>query len=481
MMKLHRFGRRVSLSAKLSVVLLLGISLLLTALCDPSDWSPRTDLELPTILSQQFDERAYVQLTLPQELPPAQTMRVDRHGEQELAELTCVELQKLDGETTHLVVLCVGESLETLSKVDPVSGYLSKKFASDQHEIARMELLLPSLKPDHFAVFEVSSGSEISLFTVALFCVSSLSLMCLAPLWKIVGDFKAERMWREARQRSLGLPANAIATMPTCLLAQESELPKLSRLKTNAFCSKLIYLLQGLLAFLLGCSISIGVRDPAGNVWLIVIAILAIGGHLFVSANMNKLAIALQPIHKLASIRSSRFAKTEFHRYHKMVLKSLGFESLGLFKHDRDRIEIFQSSDKSILAELSWSQKNSKFCQHSCQLTSVLGEETFLGSSLLDCAQSSGELSGSHEPAEFLANTVTKHIADVSQHCKEHSVKVMPIERLKVIEIFQYRQIKAKLKQQEEVSKSARTMLKNWNWIPEWFRWPMMHTWHRAS
>jgi len=57
----------------------------------------------------------------------------------------------------------------------------------------------------------------------------------------------------------------------------------------------------------------------------------------------------------------------------------------------------------------------------------------------------------------------------------------MPIERLKVIEIFQYRQIKAKLKQQEEVSKSARTMLKNWNWIPEWFRWPMMHTWHRAS
>jgi len=479
-MKKPKFGRRVSGGTKSSLAILLGITTLLLVTFSGNGSKPRTDLDTQAILNQDFGDLDLVELKLPPQLPPAKRTTVQYHGKDgQPVELTCIAAQKIGGRMSHLIAvrpIFEGEKLDNLVAGDSITGNLYKDNLFGKTDIARIEKLFPGLKFDHCVTLDTHSGA-INLFWLISVMGGLLLLTSCKTFWHIVTDYQAKKMWRRERQTNPDLQEEFDITSDACSVSPVFTLPKLEPPRTNRVISSSINLTIGFAFGLASAAFAVGIQQPR-NLWLVLGSIGALAGIGLVSTNLVNLAQALKPIPKLGPSRRNRFTKAEFHRYHKQVLESFGFKSVGLFKLMDKRFELFESSDRSMAAELSLTLCDQrKIDQHSCELTSVFTDATVLTTSTLDCDET---VESATAPEVFLASTVAKHIDIVGQYCTENDVKLMPVDQFNIAEVFEFQEITQRRLSQQQVQDSAANFMKSWTWIPDWFRWPVVSRWDNA-
>ena len=443
--------------------------------------NPRTDLDPSAILNQDFDDFARVKLKLPARLNPAKRITVQYHDEDnQPVELTIVASQKIDGQLTHLLAvrpIFEGQELDGFEMSGTIEGSLHKDNFLGHSDIARIEKLFPGLNFSHCILLDTGNYGVISMFWLLfLLFGAGLVLTSLKTFRHLISDYQAAKFWRHERQTNPDLQDNFDATIEAGLISSEFKLPNMEPPRTSRVISSSIYLVQGAIVCFASAAFTIGIKQPAANAWFMLGALIALVGLACVNGNLMKLADALKPINKLIPSRKNRFTRTEFHRYHKQVLRSFGFTSIGLFKLKDKRFELFQSSDGSMVAELSHILCDNTIDQHSCELTSVFTNTMILTTSTLD----SNEEAEPIEPEIFLANTLAKHIDAVDQYCDKHSVELMPIYEHNTSSLFQLRQITQRHLAQQQVQESAVNFLKGWKWTPEWFRWPVVN-WDTAN
>ena len=301
-------------------------------------------------------------------------------------------------------------------------------------------------------------------------------LWLLKPLGQVYLGWREEQMWRSVYANAGS--AGHFAERPQFAFESvnsDFELPELTAPKTCWIREKSIRWVFFAVIVALSAAIAVAIKNP-GNGLLLAFIFLAFAVACFSQVRMIPLADSWAPVPNILEISEPRFSETGYHLYHKAVLDSLGFRSIGWFQIRREHFELFVSDQKTCLARLGRMPfgREGKRHIHYYSFQSIFQNLSDL-KTVCDSLETLESQNGKNarprtDDTGNLQSSLREHMARANQHIDAEQLRVVSVQSSNALNLMTRIELLEKIETQNRIQQQQQEQFKLPRWLPKSLR-----------